>query len=127
MKYDLLKGEKFPNIKNMNSESTHALMLASELLITDYSSVIFEYALLDKPMIFYCPDYEHYERDFYLEFPEDLAGELITEGEKLPAAIYKELTAPGLDKLAAFRKKNMGACDGHSAERVAGLIKDCLK
>ncbi len=127
MKYDLLKGKKFPNIKNMNSESTHALMLASELLITDYSSVIFEYALLDKPIIFYCPDYQHYERDFYLNFPEDLAGELITEGEKLPAAIHKELHVPDLDRLEAFRKRTMGACDGHSAERVAGLIKDCLK
>ncbi|NBI63073.1 glycosyltransferase [Clostridiales bacterium] len=127
MKYDLLKGKKFPNIKNMNSESTHVLMLASELLITDYSSVIFEYALLDKPIIFYCPDYQHYERDFYLNFPEDLAGELITEGEKLPAAIHKELHVPDLDRLEAFRKRTMGACDGHSAERVAGLIKDCLK
>lgn len=127
MKYDLLKGKIFSNIKNMNSESTQALMLASELLVTDYSSVVFEYALLDKPMIFYCPDYEHYERDFYLEFPEDLAGELITEGERLPEAIHRGLTAPNLDKLAAFRKKTMGACDGHSAERVAALIKDCLK
>lgn len=127
MKYDLLKGKKFSNIKNMNSESTQALMLASELLVTDYSSVVFEYALLNKPMIFYCPDYEHYERDFYLEFPEDLAGELITEGERLPEAIHRGLTAPNLDKLAAFRKKTMGACDGHSAERIAALIKDCLK
>ncbi len=127
MKYDLLKGKKFSNIQNMNSEATYALMLVSQLLITDYSSVIFEYALLDKPMIFYCPDYESYERDFYLNFPEDLAGEMITEARNLPEAIHKNLSAPDMSKLEAFRKRTMGACDGHSAERVAKLIKDCLK
>ncbi|MFB8735927.1 CDP-glycerol glycerophosphotransferase family protein [Bacillus sp. SL00103] len=45
-------------------------MIVSDVLITDYSSVIFEYSLLNKPMFFYCPDLEAYvqERDFYFPF-----------------------------------------------------------
>ena len=44
-------------------ENEQELMLMSDLLITDYSSVVFEYALLERPMIFYADDLENYEHD----------------------------------------------------------------
>lgn len=126
MKYNLLKGKKYSNIKNMNKVSTYDLMFVSDALITDYSSVIFEYALLDKPMIFYCPDYKEYERDFYLNFPEDAAGEFVTQGEELAAAIQKSLSNVDAERLKVFREKYMGACDGHSSQRIAAQIKTYL-
>src|SRR5699024_1632447 len=48
----------------------HDLLLVTDLLITDYSSVCFEYALLNKPMLFFAFDVEGYirTRDFYYDY-----------------------------------------------------------
>lgn len=126
MKYDLLKGEQYPNILNMPTENTSRLMIVCDVMITDYSSVIFEAALLNKQTVFYCPDYQNYERDFYLKFPEDLYGELTTNQAELLKAIRVVLDAPQMDRLEQFKKAYMGSCDGHSTERVVALIKEKL-
>lgn len=126
MKYNLLKGKEYGNIKNMNKTSTYDLMFVSDVLITDYSSVIFEYALLNKPIIFYCPDHAEYDRDFYLNFPDDLAGEFVTDPENLAHAIQRNLMNPELTDLAEFRNRYLDACDGHSAYRIAKLIREYL-
>ncbi len=110
----------------MNKTSTYDLMFVSDVLITDYSSVIFEYALLNKPIIFYCPDHTEYDRDFYLNFPDDLAGEFVTDPENLAHAIQRNLMNPELTDLAEFRNRYLDACDGHSAHRIAKLIKEYL-
>ena len=96
-------------------------------MITDYSSVIFECCLLNMPVIFYCPDYEEYERDFYLEFPQDTYGDFAINQDELQEAVLRNLKIPNLEKLAEFRKKTMGACDGHSTERIANLIKKLVE
>lgn len=44
----------YPNIQEIRDISTGDLMFVSDLMVTDYSSVIFEYALLNKPIVFYC-------------------------------------------------------------------------
>ena len=52
-------------------ESIQELLVASDILITDYSSTMFEFALLKKPCFLYTPDAKSYDRGFY--FPiEDL-------------------------------------------------------
>lgn len=55
------------------------LYLVSDLLITDYSSVFFDYAYLKRPILFYPYDYEIYKdelRGFYLDYQKDLPGEI---------------------------------------------------
>ncbi|MDP2401969.1 MAG: CDP-glycerol glycerophosphotransferase family protein, partial [Actinomycetota bacterium] len=51
-------------------------MLMSDVLVTDYSSVIFEYSLLGKPMAFLAPDHAAYERErgFYFEYESGVPG-----------------------------------------------------
>ncbi|MGI6265107.1 MAG: CDP-glycerol glycerophosphotransferase family protein, partial [Acutalibacteraceae bacterium] len=127
MKYDLLGGDKFSNIVNMPGENTSRLMIVCDVMITDYSSVIFEAALLNKPTVFYCPDFTSYERDFYLRFPEDLYGELTTDQAGLLAAVRAALDTPRADRLEEFKQTYMGACDGHSTQRVVELIRQKLK
>lgn len=60
------------------------LYLVSDLLITDYSSVMFDYAILGKPMLFFAYDYEHYKdklRGFYFDY-EKVPGPIVkTESE----------------------------------------------
>ena len=59
------------------------MMFVSDLMISDYSSTMFEYALLRKPMAFFCYDYDEYDRDFYLDFDHELPGPIITTEDAL--------------------------------------------
>lgn len=98
------------------------LLMASDVLITDYSSAIFEYALLDRPVVFFCPDLEDYTaaRDFYYPFDDFVTGPLVTRGDDLADAILTARTGPAT---AAFRARFLSACDGHASERV---VRDIL-
>ena len=117
--------EKYDNILEVRDTSTMDMMLVSDLLITDYSSVIFEYSLLDKPIVFYCYDYDSYERDFYLDYEKDLPGELLRTQEELTAYLRQDSYAVS-EKQDAFVTKYMGACDGHSTERLIAVIREQL-
>ena len=126
MKYDLLNEERYNNIIDLSNESTERLMMVCDILVTDYSSTVFEGALLEKPLILYCPDFGIYERDFYLKFPDDLYGVFVTTQEGLIHSIEKILGNPDVqvEGLGKFKEKYMGMCDGHSSERVAQFIHD---
>lgn len=122
-----LTDKEYPNILDLTDESTLDLTAASDVIITDYSSVIYDACLLSVPSVFYCPDYKDYERGFYLEFPDDLPGELVTESGKLLEAVRNTKENPPADKIRKFIGEQMEACDGKSAERVGALIEKCLK
>lgn len=65
--------------------STHELMLVSDILVTDYSSVIFEFSILNKPIIFMVPDLEEYyqQRDFYFNFENFVPGNIVENSSQL--------------------------------------------
>ena len=117
---------EFGNIIDLTGESTLALTAACDVMITDYSSVIYDACLLDVPMVFYCPDYKEYERGFYLNFPDDLPGEMVTEGAGLLGAIRNAKENPPVSRIEKFRNEQMIACDGKSTERAVELIKSWL-
>ncbi len=119
--------EDYPNVIDLTEASTLDLTAASDVIITDYSSVIYDALLLDVPPVFYCPDYKKYERGFYLSFPDDLPGELVTDGALLLDAIRSTKENPPVDRIEKFISEQMEACDGKSAERVAALISKSLK
>ncbi len=53
------------------------LLAAADVLVTDYSSVMFDYAVLERPMIFFVPDLEKYRdtlRGFYFDFEASRSG-----------------------------------------------------
>ena len=120
-----LTDRDYDKVRDVSDAPLYSLMMASSLLITDYSSVIFEYSLLDKPIIFFCPDLYRYERDFYLDYPEDLPGVLTESSDELIRVIHSVEQIQD-DKLEDFRRKEMSACDGKSSKRVVALIKSYL-
>jgi CDP-glycerol glycerophosphotransferase (TagB/SpsB family)/glycosyltransferase involved in cell wall biosynthesis len=122
----ILPETSFDNIFEVRDVSTQDIMFVSDLLVTDYSSVIFEYSLLNKPMLFYCYDFDDYDRDFYLDYNSDLPGKLIMDQDSLAEALADEATYETTLKLDAFREKYMSACDGHSCERIANYIRSFL-
>ncbi|WP_349426792.1 CDP-glycerol glycerophosphotransferase family protein [Microbacterium sp. LWS13-1.2] len=105
------------------------LLAAADVLITDYSSVIFEFALLKRPVVFFVPDLEEYttSRDFYRPFSEYAIGPVVTE----PAELARTIAHATVDsaKLTAFLREFCGALDGHSSERIVRdlLIVDPLR
>ena len=81
------------------------LYLISDLLITDYSSVFFDYAVLDRPILFYMYDLDSYQnvRDFYLPL-SSLPGSVVRAEDALYAAAAAALQAPSAVS-TAFHKK----------------------
>lgn len=72
-------------------EDINSLYVISDLLITDYSSVFFDYANLKRPILFYMNDYDEYKnqvRDFYLEV-DQLPGPIVENQEDLVEEIKK--------------------------------------
>lgn len=99
------------------------LLFITDVLITDYSSVIFEASLLNIKTVFYAPDLEEYmeSRDFYYPYEEYTYGQVVKEKEKLVEAITSELFSQ--EKLLKFKEKFCSACDGHSSEK---LVRELL-
>ena len=79
------------------------------------------------PTVFYCPDYRDYERGFYLSFPDDLPGEMVTSGKMLIDKVRNAEKNPPVSKIEKFRNEQMSACDGNAAERAAAIIRDWMK
>lgn len=102
-----------------NSISVETALCTADYLVADYSSLIFEYALLDKPMIFFAYDLEKYKRDrsFYFEYESFVPGRIVMTNEEIAASILSDSCQQ--EKIADFRKKYMSACDGKCIERIA--------
>lgn len=98
------------------------LMVVADVLVTDYSSVIFDWYLLDKPVIYFVYDLEEYEagRGLYFCFDEYVYGQVVTDCEGLIDAIRREDLST--EKRNAFGDKFMSACDGRSTERTIEWI-----
>jgi CDP-ribitol ribitolphosphotransferase len=112
----------FKQWQNLSIESTSELMVLADVLITDYSSVIFEFSLLNKPMVFFPYDLDSYtneQRDFYYDYESFVPGEIVKSIDELAIALSNELD---ISKVEAFRKKFMSSCDGSSSERLKELV-----
>ena len=73
---------------NMNKEDLYTLMQVSDCLISDYSSVIFDYSLLNKPMISYIPDVKEYKHNIGLNIDfDDFPGPVCTDEDQLVKAL----------------------------------------
>lgn len=97
------------------------LYLVSDLLVTDYSSVFFDYTILNKPVIFYMYDLEAYAgeiRGFYLKLT-DLPGPVVQREQELLAAICAADHFVPDEAYKAFRRKFNTLDDGRASERVA--------
>lgn len=126
MKNAIVEGA-YDNVKVVRDFSTNDLMHISDMLITDYSSVIFEYALLKKPIAFFCYDMANYNRGFYLNYPDDLPGEVYETQDDLAEFLCARDRHVLTEKYNSFVEKYMSACDGHSCERIAEVINSYME
>jgi len=105
------------------------LYLVSDILITDYSSVMFDYALLERPMLFFTYDLEFYKnnlRDFYFNM-EEVPGPLVktTKGliEEIKEIEKGNYESKYKEKYDAFIKKFNEFDDGNACKSIIELMK----
>lgn len=96
------------------------LICASDICISDYSSLIFEYSLFEKPIILFAYDLDVYFdwRGFYYDYFEMAPGPVLISTEEIIDYIVHIDTQFDREKMHAFREKFMCSCDGHSTERI---------
>jgi teichoic acid ribitol-phosphate primase len=99
------------------AEDMNDLLLATDILVTDYSSSIFEWALLRRPLVLLVPDLAEYERDpgLYLDYRTEMIGRQVLDTAGVAAAIRDGAFDPALYDV--FIARHLGASDGRSSER----------
>jgi CDP-glycerol glycerophosphotransferase len=97
------------------------LLAAADVLVTDYSSVMFDYAVLERPMVFFVPDLEKYRdtlRGFYFDFAATAPGPLVRTTAELVGALGDGSDVKYADAVRGFRNRFCPNDDGRAAERV---------
>ncbi len=105
------------------------LYLISDIHMTDYSSTMFDYAVLNRPIIFYTYDLEEYcsNRGLYFDFKAEAPGPLIENTEDLIAFLQNPDYTPYKEKMQAFREKFNCWEDGKGSKRIVELIRSFNK
>lgn len=121
--FDFAKYKGF--VQDVSSYSDiNELYIAADILITDYSSVFFDYANLRKPVIFYMYDLEEYAnnlRGFYISLDE-LPGPIVRDEDALIKEVRKTDGWKPDEKYEQFCEKYNPKDDGHASERVLAKI-----
>lgn len=99
------------------------LYIISDVVITDYSSVMFDFAVLNKPMIFFTYDLDTYKnnlRGFYFDFKQEAPGPLVYNSDQVINSIVKinKTTDKYKDKMKKFKKKYSQYEKGNSCEQI---------
>lgn len=105
------------------------LYLISDILITDYSSVFFDYANLKRPILFYTYDLEKYRdvlRGFYISIEDEVPGPLVFNQEEIVEGIRNidAITEEYKEKYDRFYERFCAWEDGHAAENCAKAVFD---
>jgi CDP-glycerol glycerophosphotransferase len=103
------------------------LYLAADLLVSDYSSAMFDFAVTGKPILLYTYDLEHYRDDvrgFYFDLEEIAPGPLLRTSAELVDAIadVDAVAAKHIERYADFRRTFCSLEDGHASDRVLDLL-----
>jgi teichoic acid ribitol-phosphate primase len=98
------------------------LMLVADILVTDYSSVVFEFALLGRPMAFFAPDHDAYdnERGYYFDYRSTMPGPVFETTEALAA--YLRAGEFDLERVRDFARTWNDVCDGRASERFVDHV-----
>jgi CDP-glycerol glycerophosphotransferase len=119
-----------PNVVNVSDyPDITDLYLASDALVTDYSSVMFDFACLQRPMAFHCPDLARYRdevRGWYFDFVERAPGPMSLRSEDFPETIAAVLEGgPGIvasDRFQSFHNTFCATERGSASREVAATV-----
>lgn len=114
------------NILEDKEFTTLEMIFAADYVICDYSAIVFESAILQKPMFFYIFDYESYgvDRDFYIDYKGEMPGFMSAEPEKIAEAIADERY--DLGKVESFSRRYVAEqvdCSKKLAQFILGFVQ----
>lgn len=106
------------------------LLRCADVLVTDYSSVMFDFAVTGRPMVFYVPDLDEYGsavRGFYFDLAEQAPGPLVATVEDLAVAVrsagHPEEVARWKERYDRWQTRYLPREDGAAAARVVDLLE----
>lgn len=101
------------------------LMLVSDILISDYSSIFFDYSIMDKPMLCFAYDYDRYnaERGLYFDIRKELSDEIIENEDQLLEAILHLDYQKSVQRTIAFRNKYVTEY-GHATSKSLDILAE---
>ncbi len=111
--------EQYEDILDLTDyPDSNELSVLSDVLITDYSSICMNNALLHKPVVFYAYDLDRFEgdRDFYYPYEETVGGPVVKTMDELCDVFAKQDFRT--DRLEAFRKLHFGEFDGGATKAM---------
>lgn len=113
-----------PSVVNVSDyPDMQDLIVGADVLLTDYSSTMFDWALTGKPLVLFAPDLDHYRgvRDFYYDYESTMPVPVATHQNDLADQLRVAVAgkSPALDDFAA---RFAGRDDGAAAARVADEI-----
>ncbi len=120
--------EDGPGVRNVTRwADVSELYLAADVLLTDYSSAMVDFAITGRPMLFYTWDLDVYRdemRGFYVDFEAIVPGPLLTTSAQVADALadVEAAVAPWGERYAEFRERFCHRDDGHATERVVDLV-----
>lgn len=120
-KDDISASGKYIDVSDFESEQE--LMLISDMLITDYSSIMIEYCVLNKPILFFTYDLDSYlskERGFYYDFKKTVPGPIAYTSDELIDVI--ENGKFDKSKISEFIITQFDEIDGKSSQRVVDFL-----
>lgn len=110
--------------KNFNKIScmipSEKLFAVADLLITDYSSIVFDYLAYKKPFVLFAPDLDEYEKEhgFYLSYETSYPTTFAKNEQELVDAVKYELTSRNVRELEECYAYHMKMCDGKATQRI---------
>ncbi len=118
----VFREKKWDNIRNVSAYAgVTTLLAASDMLITDYSSIVFEYCVRRMPMVFYAYDLEKFETDgrsFYRDYKTFVPGPVASNQEELLCCIAKNDNS----RVQDFVNQEFLFLDGNATKRLLELI-----
>lgn len=105
------------------------LFLVSDILVTDYSSVMFDFSIMRRPMFFFAYDFYKYKnelRGFYFSYSKEMPGPISTTTEELIADIHNYDSQEYEERYQKFVEKYNTIDDGKASSRVLDLLKKLM-
>ncbi|MEL0537512.1 CDP-glycerol:glycerophosphate glycerophosphotransferase [Staphylococcus debuckii] len=115
-----------------NYEDTSEIFLISDALITDYSSVMFDYGILKRPQFFFAYDIEKYDkglRGFYMDYKNDLPGPIFTDPHALSESLkdIPKVKRDYQEKIDAFYDRFCSIENGKASQYIGDMIHNHIE
>ena len=108
-------------IEISSSEPSTPYLIDCDVIITDYSSIIFDGYLLNKPSILYSPNFDYVSRrGMYMKYPQEYSSKIATNEQELLNLLHSTYKLTEIERKCMQKVANK--CDGHSCERICNLI-----